>query len=95
MVNAEYNSSQDMINNLQSLKVKTTLKIYPSINNYHIEMKYRKQSGTFQSEEDLFSKNEKKITKIYLEIILILRILQTKPQVKKINFNFVFLGNIF
>ena len=40
MVNAEYNSSQDMINNLQSLKVKTTLKISPSINNYHIEMKY-------------------------------------------------------
>ena len=90
MVNAEYNSSQDMINNLQSLKVKTTLKSYPSINNYHIEMKYRKQNGTFQSEEDLFSKNEKKITKIYLEIILILKILQTKPQVKKINFNFVF-----
>ena len=64
MVNAEYNSSQDMIDNLQSLKVKTTLKIYPSISNYHNEMKYRKQSGTFQSEEDLFSKNEEKITKI-------------------------------
>ena len=66
MVNAEYNSSQDMINNLQSVKVKTTLKIYPSISNYHNEMKYRKQSGTFQSEEVLFSKNEERITKLYL-----------------------------
>ena len=39
MVNAEYNSSQDMIDNLQSLKVETTLKIYQKISNYKNEMR--------------------------------------------------------
>ena len=50
-------------------------------------MKYRKQSGTFQSGEDLFSKNEERITKLCLEIIFLLKILQTKTQVKKVKFN--------
>ena len=89
MVSAEYNSSQDMIDNSQNLKLKTTLKVYPNISNYHNEMKYRRQSGTFQSEENPFSKNEERITKFYLDVILLLKCVQTKPQVKKINFNFV------
>ena len=50
-------------------------------------MKYRKQSGTFQSEEDLFSKSDQRITKLYLEIILLLKILQTETQVKKVKIN--------
>ena len=53
-------------------------------------MKYRQQSGTFQFEEDLLSKNEERISKLYLEVILIMKILQTKPQVRKINFHFDF-----
>ena len=57
-VNAEYNSWHDMIDNLQSLKVKTNLKNYPNSSNYYDEMKYRRQSGTFQIEENLFSKIE-------------------------------------
>ena len=84
MFSAKYNSTQDMIDNLQSSKSKTTLKIYPNISNYYDEIKYRKQSGTFQFEEDLFSKNEGRISKLYLEVILIMQFLQTKPQVKKL-----------
>ena len=34
-----YNSSEDMIKKLQSLKGKTKLKFYENISNYHIEMK--------------------------------------------------------
>ena len=90
MFGAKYNSTQDMIDNSQSLKGKTNLKIYPNIKNYYDEMKYRKQSGTFQFEEDLLSKNEERISKLYLEVILIMKILQTKPQVRKINFHFDF-----
>ena len=90
MFSAKYNSPQDMIDNLQSVKCKTNLKIYPNICNYYDEMKYRKQSGTFQFEEDLFNKNEERISKLYLEVILILKFLQTKPQDGKINFYFAF-----
>ena len=53
-------------------------------------MKYRKQSGTFQSEEDLFSKSDQRITKLYLEIILLLKILQTETQVKKLKSILIF-----
>ena len=51
---------------------------------------YRRQSGTFQSEEDLFSKNEERITKLYLQVMLLLKVLLTEPQVKRNNFNFDF-----
>ena len=51
---------------------------------------YRRQSGTFQSEEDLFSKNEERITKLYLQVMLLLKVLLTDPQVKRNNFNFDF-----
>ena len=83
MFSAKYNSTQDMIDNLQSSKSKTTLKIYPNMSNYYDEMKYRKQSGTFQFEEEFFSKNEENFSKFYLEVILTKKFLQTKPQVKK------------
>ena len=90
MVNAEYNSSQDMIDNLQTLKGQTNLKISPNISNYFDEMKYRRQSGTFLFEEKLFSKNEERISKLYLEVIFLMKFIQTKPQVKKSNINFDF-----
>ena len=51
---------------------------------------YRRQNGTFQSEEDLFSKNEERITKLYLQVMLLLKVLLTEPQVKRNNFNFDF-----
>ena len=90
MFSAKYNSPQDMIDTLQSLKIKIRLKIYADKSNYYDELKHRRQSGTFHYEEDIFRKNEERITKLYLEIILFLKILQIKPQVKKINFNFDF-----
>ena len=90
MFSAKYNSTQDMIDNLQSAKYKTNLEIYSNICNYYDEMKYRKQSGTFQFEEYLFSKNEERTSKLYLEVILIMKFLQTKPQVRKNNFFFDF-----
>ena len=53
MVKTNYNSTEDMIDKLQSLKGKTKLKFYKNINNYYIEMKNR----NFQTQEDIFSKN--------------------------------------
>ena len=90
MVIAEYNSSETMIDNSQNLKVKTTLKNYPILSIFYNQKMYRRQSGTFQSEEDLFSKNEERITKLYLQVMLLLKVLLTEPQVKRNNFNFDF-----
>ena len=90
MVIAGYNSSQNMIDNSQNLKVKTTPKNYPNLSIFYNEKMYRRQSGTFQSEEDLFSKNEERITKLYLHVMLLLKVLLTEPQVKRNNFNFEF-----
>ena len=85
MVNATYNSSEDMINKLQSLKGKIKLKLYKNIKNYYIEMKNR----NFQTQDqDPFSKNAQGISKIYHEVLLLMRYLQTKPQVKNMNIKY-------
>ena len=39
-------------------------------------------------DEDLFATNAKSISKNYLEVLLLINFLQTKPQVKKMNNNY-------
>ena len=46
-----------MNNKLQSLKEKIKLTFNQNISNYYDEMSYRRQSGTFQFEEDPLGKN--------------------------------------
>ena len=84
MVNTNYNTREDMINKLQELKGKTKLKIYKNINHYYTEMKNK----NFQTQEDPFSKNAQGISKIYHEVLLFMKFLQTKPQVKNMNNNY-------
>ena len=85
MVNTNYNSTEDMINKLQSLKGKTKLKFYKNINNYYIEMKNK----IFQTNnQDPFSRNSQGISRIYHEVLLLMKVLQTKPQVKNMNNNY-------
>ena len=84
MVNTDYNSTEDMINKLQELKGKTNLKFYKIISNYYIEMKDK----NFQTQQYPFSKNAQGISKIYHEVILLIKFLQTKPQVKNMNINY-------
>ena len=90
MVNTLYDSSEDMINKLQSLKGKTKLKFYKNISIYYIEMKNK----NFQTHhEDPFSKNAPGICKIYHEVLLLMKFLQTKPKVKNMNINYYDLYN--
>ena len=90
MVNTTYNSSEDMINKLQLLKGKTKLKFYKNISNYYIEMKNK----NFQTKnQDPFAKNAQGISKIYHEVLLLMKFLQTKPEVKNMNINFFDLYN--
>ena len=49
-------------------------------------MNIRRQSGIFQFEEDPSSKNVQVIGKIYHEVLM--KFLQTKPQVKIMNFHY-------
>ena len=51
-------------------------------------MNIRRQSGTFQFEEDSFSKNVQGIGQTYQEVLLLMKILQTKPQVKSMKINY-------
>ena len=50
-------STQEMIQNIQSLTGKTELKFYKIKSKYYDEMNIRRQNGTFQFEEDPFCKN--------------------------------------
>ena len=84
MVNTNYNSTEDMINKLQELKGKTKLKFYKNIGNYYIEMKNK----NFQTQQDPFSRNAQGISKIYHEVLLLMKFLQIKPQVKNMKVNY-------
>ena len=42
----------------------------------------------FQTQEDPFARNAQGISKIYHEVLLLLKIVQTKPQVRNMNINY-------
>ena len=88
MVNTTKNSTQDMIDNLQELKGKTKVKFNKNIGSFYDNMNIR-------LEEDSFSKNSHGISKIYHEVLLLMIFLQTKPQVKNMNNNFLNLNYTF
>ena len=50
-------------------------------------MNIRRQSGNFQFGEDPFSKNAQGNSKFYHEVFLLMKFLQTKPQVKNMKIN--------
>ena len=84
MVNTTYNSTEDMIDKLQQIKCETKLKFFKNLSNYYTEMKNK----NFQTQQDPFAKKAIGFSKIYHEVLLLMKFLQTKPQVKKMNINF-------
>ena len=84
MVNTRYTLTEDMVTKLQQLRGKTKLKFYKNISNYYKEMKNR----NFQSQKDPFSKNAQGISKIYHDVLLLMKFLQTKPQIKNMNIKY-------
>ena len=82
MVNTNYKSIEDRINKLQRLKGQTKLRFLKNISNYYVEMKNK----NFQTQDqDPFAENAQGISKIYHEVLLLMKFLQTKPQIKKMN----------
>ena len=48
------------------------------------------KNRNFQTQEDLFSRNAEVISKIYHEVLLLMKFLQTKSQVKKMNITYYY-----
>ena len=69
MVNTTQNSTKDMINKLQELKGKTKLKFYKKISNFYDNM-------NIKMEEDPFAKNAQGISKIYHEVLQLMKFLK-------------------
>ena len=65
-INTTYNSTEDMINKLQQLKGKTNLKFYKNISKYYDNMNIR-------FDEDPFVKNAQGISKIYHEVLKLMK----------------------
>ena len=81
MATTTYNSTEDMINKLQSLKGKTILKFYKSISNYYDNM-------NISMDEVSFAINAQGISKIYHKLLLLMKFLQSKPQIKIMNISY-------
>ena len=80
MVNTTYKSTEGMINKLKQLKGKTELKFYKNISKNYDNM-------NIKVEQDPFAGNAQGLRKIYHEVLL-LKFLQTKPQVKNMNIKY-------
>ena len=81
MAITNYNSTEEMINKLQELKGKTKLKFYKNKSNYYNNMDIR-------MDEDPFAEKAQGISKIYHEVLLLLKFPQTKPPVRNMNNNY-------
>ena len=81
---ANANTTEDIVNKLPSLKGKTKLKISKNMSNYYDGRKNK----NFRFEQDTFAKNAQGINKIYHEVLLLMKFLQTKTQVKSMNIKY-------
>ena len=67
MVNTTFNSTVDMSDKLQQLKGKTKLNFYENISNFCDNVNIR-------MDEDPFAKNARGISKIYYEVLLLMKV---------------------
>ena len=81
MVVTTYKTTEDMIINSHELKGKTKLKFYKSSSNYYDNM-------IILFDEDPFAEDAQGISKIYCEVLLLMKFLPTKPQIKNTNSNY-------
>ena len=63
MASTKYNSTKDMIDNIQQLRENTKLELFKNLGNYFDNMKFR-------MDEDPFAKNAQGFSKYYHEVFL-------------------------
>ena len=81
MVNNNYNRTEHMINELQSLKGETKLRFFKNKSIFYADMNIRKN-------EDLFAKIAQGVSKIDHEVLSLMIFLQTKPEVKSMTIKY-------
>ena len=81
MVNTTYNSIEDMIKKLQKCKGKTKLNFFKNSSNYYDNMNIR-------LDEDPFCKYAQGIGQIYHEVLLLMKLLQTKPHANNMSIKY-------
>ena len=86
MVNTNNNTTEDTIKKLQTLR-KTNLNFSQKLSNYFDEIIYRRQSGYFHFQGDLFRRGAQSICKHFHEVLFLRKNVQTKPQVKSTKTN--------
>ena len=69
----KYKATQGLHIKLQQLKCRTNLKFYQNNSNYYYEMKYQRQNGTYQFDENPFVQNVEGIGKITHEVSLLMK----------------------
>ena len=77
-------TTKEIISKLQEIKCKTKLKFYKKLSNYYDEMKFR----NFIFEQDPFAKNAQGNSKLYHEVFLSMKFLQTKPYIRNMYNNY-------
>ena len=82
MLNTMYRTMEDLVNKVQNLKCRKNLIINQDFSTYYDEMNgLGKRLSPF--EEDIFCKKAQVLAFTMLEVLIILKILQTKQQIKK------------
>ena len=82
--NTTNKSSEDIINNIQELKEKTTLKLCKKTRICYDEMKKR----IINFEKEPFYKNSQGISKYRHEVLLLMKFSKTKPHIKNMKINY-------
>ena len=85
MVNSKFIPTEDKIDNIQSLK---KMRFHLNISKIYDQMNYMKQSKTFQFEEDPLAKNAQSTAFTVYELLILMKFLQTKPQVESKNISY-------
>ena len=72
MSNIKYESTEDMIEKLRSLKGMTNLKFCKSSSDYCDQMNYIRRNGTFESDEDPCGKGAQGVAFLMHEALLLM-----------------------
>ena len=88
MMKINYETTDRMFNNLQNLIFKTILNFHRNIGKYYGEMYFKRKRKTLRLMKTPLLKKSQSIANIHLVAILLIKILQTKSQVKRINWSF-------
>ena len=86
MVYGKNETTRDTIDNLQQLKGETKLHFHQNISNFYDKMNNGRQIKSFHFEEDPFPKNAGGTGKSFREVLLFMKFLETKPQIKNMIF---------